>query len=303
MIFHEIYSAYYLAVEQMIALALENKLSKSSAWDICNRLAFRESFELIWTALSDEEWRVLPFNSKLPYRKNPDRPLSLLEKRWLKAIMADPRIRLFNCYAKGLDDVDPLFTPDDWYTANTYSDGDPYDSPEYASVFRTVLQAVKEQKWLSVDMINQYGKASHVYVLPQTIEYAKRDDKFRVLCSAQSEADTINIGRIICCSICSENPVVKRRRKKEEEVYELVLAITDTRNGLERVMTHFSTYDKSLRRQADDSYQLTLRYHPDEESDLLLQVLSFGPIIHVLAPERFKNQLLERLRLQLLENI
>ena len=107
------------------------------------------------------------------------------------------------------------------------------------------------------------------------------------------------MGRIICCTVCAEQPPLKRRRKKKETVSELVLAVSDKRNGLERVMTHFSAYDKSLLHQTDGSYRLTVRYHPDEESDLLLQVMSFGAIVRVLSPESFARQITSRIQAQL----
>ena len=104
-VFHEVYSAYYLAVEQMIALALDGQLNQSRAWELCSRLAFKESFDLIWTAIRREDWHVIPANGDLPYSKAPDRPLTLLEKRWLKAVLLDPRMKLFNIEMNGLTGV------------------------------------------------------------------------------------------------------------------------------------------------------------------------------------------------------
>ena len=299
MIFHEVYSSYYSTVEQMISLALENKLDKKSAWDICNKEAFKESFELIWTSITTEDWRVLPLEGKVPYHHTPNRPLTLLEKRWLKSILSDSRIKLFNITVDGLDNIEPLFTSEDWYIADTYSDGDPYDSPEYVKNFQTIIQAIQDHNWLYINMTNQAGKAAHVYIQPQNIEYSMRDDKFRVLCTAESAVDTINIGRIIKCTLCTNIPTIKKRRKKANHLAELVLTVSDTRNGLERAMTHFSTYDKSLEKQADGSYRLVLHYHPDEQSDLLLQVMSFGPVVQIDEPNSFANQIKERLTAQL----
>ena len=298
-IFHEVYSVYYLAVEQMIALALDGQLNQSRAWELCSRLAFKESFDLIWESITREDWHVIPTKGELPYTKVPSRPLTLLEKRWLKAILLDPRMKLFDIDMGALAEVEPLFSPEDWHVANSYSDGDSYDSPTYITTFRTVLKATKEKSWLEIHMTNQAGNLSHVFVQPQEIEYSVRDDKFRILCAPQSEVDTVNIGRILSCVICDELPSIRHRRKKEDAIREIVLAVSDKRNGLERVMTHFSAYDKSLMHQADGSYQLTIRYHPDEESDLLLQVLSFGSVIRVLSPASFIQQISDRIQNQL----
>ena len=41
-------------------------------------------------------------------------PLTLLEKQWLKAIADDPHVKLFGVEIPELDDVEPLFTIDDY---------------------------------------------------------------------------------------------------------------------------------------------------------------------------------------------
>jgi hypothetical protein len=49
-----------------------------------------------------------------PIKRSPQMPLSLLQKRWLKGVLTDPRIALFNVAATGLENVEPLFRHDDF---------------------------------------------------------------------------------------------------------------------------------------------------------------------------------------------
>ena len=70
------------------------------------------------------------------------RALTALEKRWMKAVLADPRIQLFSPDETGLEDVEPLFTPDKIVYYDRYTDGDPYGDPSYIAHFRTILQAL-----------------------------------------------------------------------------------------------------------------------------------------------------------------
>ena len=100
MIFHEIYSLYYKTVTCLI------QSSFTHVNEIINENAFKESFMMLEEAL--ERWPI----------KNIDvstYPLTLLQKRWLKAISLDPRMQLFSYSWAFLDDVEPLFTPDDIY--------------------------------------------------------------------------------------------------------------------------------------------------------------------------------------------
>ena len=78
----------------------------------------------------------------------------------------------------------------------------------------------------------------------------------------------------------------------------LVLELTDERNALERVMLHFSHLDKETERIGDNRYRITLHYEQEDETELLIRVLSFGPVLKVVFPEDFIKKLCERLEKQ-----
>ena len=84
-----------------------------------------------------------------------------------------------------------------------------------------------------------------------------------------------------------------------ERPRELVLEITDERNALERVMTHFSHFEKSVEKIGDLHYRMTLTYDADDETELIIRVLSFGPMVKAVAPERFVQKIRERLKRQI----
>ena len=54
-------------------------------------------------------------------------PMTELEKRWLKTILLDSRIALFLVPPKELNDVEPIFYPDDVVYFDRYLDGDKYN--------------------------------------------------------------------------------------------------------------------------------------------------------------------------------
>ncbi|MGM9610657.1 MAG: hypothetical protein ACI3ZE_03375, partial [Candidatus Woodwardiibium sp.] len=89
-----------------------------------------------------------------------------------------------------------------------------------------------------------------------------------------------------------------RRRTEEppaERVCTVTAEITDERNTLERAMLHFAHFEKQVKRIDERRYLLCLRYYESDETELVIRMLSFGPYIKVLAPDRFVSLMRERL--------
>jgi predicted DNA-binding transcriptional regulator YafY len=78
----------------------------------------------------------------------------------------------------------------------------------------------------------------------------------------------------------------------------LILELTDDRNALERVMLHFSHLDRETERIDDNHYKITLYYEREDETELLIRVLSFGPVLKVIFPDDFIKNLCDRLEKQ-----
>ena len=76
------------------------------------------------------------------------------------------------------------------------------------------------------------------------------------------------------------------------------MELTDDRNALERVMLHFSHLDKETERIDDNHYKITLYYEREDETELLIRVLSFGPVLKVVFPDDFIKKLCDRLEKQ-----
>ena len=76
------------------------------------------------------------------------------------------------------------------------------------------------------------------------------------------------------------------------------MELTDDRNALERVMLHFSHLDRETERIDDSHYMITLYYEREDETELLIRVLSFGPVLKVIFPDDFIKKLCDRLEKQ-----
>ena len=149
MLFHEIYSSYYIAVSSILKEAVRGTLTGKKLNALVQEHAFGESLLTIPDGLKGEKWRLIHKDLSTPLEEEPSMPLTILEKRWMKALLLDPRIRLFmpdmtGLKEIGLEDVEPLFTPDMIVYYDRYSDGDDYENPEYIRHFRTILQALQD---------------------------------------------------------------------------------------------------------------------------------------------------------------
>jgi len=122
MLFHEIYGCYYNAVAEILHQAVNGELTEKGMQKIVTEKAFSESFLTVVPSLKDEKWQLLKKDLSTPIKHEPSMPLTDLQKRWLKAISLDPRVKLFDADFSFLDDVEPLFTPDDYTVFDKYND-------------------------------------------------------------------------------------------------------------------------------------------------------------------------------------
>ena len=74
--------------------------------------------------------------------------------------------------------------------------------------------------------------------------------------------------------------------------------ITNERNAMERAMLHFSHFERETRRLTENTYRMNLHYEKEDETELLIRVLGFGPMVQVVSPESFVEHIKERLRKQ-----
>lgn len=297
MIFNEIYSVYYNAVAKIIAQIISGKTEGKDLNKIVSNTAFSESTLTILPKLKSEKWQLLRRNMTTPIKHKPSMPLTNIQKQWLKAISLDPRIQLFGVEISGLDDVEPLFTSADYLIYDKYSDGDPYEDEGYIERFKTILSALKEKQPLKIKAVNRKGKLISMTVVPIRLEYSEKDDKFRLISNRSRHSSTVNLARIVSCEKCST--VHSGIRRSEEPVKRLVtLRIKDERNALERCMLHFAHFEKQAERIDKSHYLLRIKYNEDDETEMVIRILSFGPLIEVIEPSGFRKLIIERLQRQ-----
>ena len=298
MIFSELYSAYYNAVAAIIARLTEGEQSEKELQAIVADHAFGESVLTILPALKSGKWKLVRPDLTTPLSHKPTMPLTTLQKQWLKAISLDPRVRLFDVSFPALDDVEPLFTPADYYVYDKYSDGDPFEDEEYVRQFRVIARAIAEGGQIKFEMTNRRGNVMFVRCRPIRLEYSEKDDKFRLITAGWRSVSTVNLAKIRACApYKGERPAIG---EEKPIVYgTLSVKLCDERNALERFMLHFAHFEKQAEKLDEKNYLVKIKYAHDDEPEMVIRILSFGPMVQVLGSESIRRAIVEKLKKQL----
>ena len=295
MLFHEVYSSYYHTAASILKEAVRSNLTDRKLNALVQEHAFGESLLTIPDGMKGGKWKLLHKDFSTPLKEEPALPLTLLEKRWMKALLLDPRLQLFEPDMAGLEDVEPLFTPDMVVYYDRYSDGDDYQDPEYVRHFRTILQALRKKRNLYISFESRLHAQPELVVTPYYLEYSEKDDRFRLVAAGWKRRWVINLSRIKECRFADRNePMLLKEGSADKVTFEL----EDRRNALNRVLLHFSHLEKETKRLDEGRYRVTLTYDRQDETEMVIRILSFGPVIRVTEPESFISLLRERIEKQ-----
>ena len=303
-IFSEVYGTYY----NILAKVLDQATSGALTLEHLKRIVYKEGYEEsaleLLPPLTDESWMLLTKELKTPLKHRPTMPLTLLQKRWLKAMLLDERVRLFFTDAeladeeKALQDVKPLYRPEQFVFFDRFVDGDDYKSARYRENFRHIMQAIKER--ITIDASYRTNKDNVIVwtnLVPLTLEYSAKDDKFRLQGMVGHKHVTLNLGKIITVEL--GDAVEKEHIQNTAPQEKLVLELVDERHTMMRALMHFSDLAKETEKLDDTHYLLTVHYDKSDETEMVYRVLSFGPTMKVREPECFVELLKNRLKEQL----
>ena len=105
----------------------------------------------------------------------------------------------------------------------------------------------------------------------------------------------INLGRIISCEKYENQQGGKVGKRNQSRLRKVIFELVDERNALERVLMHFVHLEKQVEKIDERKYQVTLYYDKEDETEILIRVLSFGPMLRVVKPVAFINLIKSRL--------
>ena len=303
-IFSEVYGTYYNIVAKILGQAVSGGLTLEQLKRIVYKEGYEESALELLPALQDESWLLLTKDFKTPLQYKPTMPLTLLQTRWLKALLLDERVRLFFTDAelaeeeKALQEVEPLYRPEQFVFFDRFVDGDDYKNARYRENFQQIMQAIKQR--VAVDASYRTNKDNVIVwtnLVPVTLEYSAKDDKFRLQGMAGARHVTLNLGKIITVEL--GEPLEKEPPQHAVPQEKLVLELVDERHTMMRALMHFSDLAKETEKLDDTHYLLTVYYDKSDETEMVYRVLSFGPTIKVEEPEGFVELVKDRLKEQM----
>lgn len=310
-LFHEIYGKYFrllatvLQSEDQSEETIRKKLEKDGYGETAfSLLPFLTGEEENWHLFKKQGSR---YSSIL--QNTPTHPVTLLEKRWLKTMLEDQRIHNFleptrvAALLEELTEVEPLFSAEMIDYFDRFQEGDSYRERQYAENARNLLQAILTKEVLRIDYqtLGREAVVQHI-VFPEKLEYSQKNDKFRLRAKRKTKTESwervvLNLSEIIHVErlgiIDDSQKSVKIKNKQ------IVCLLKDDRDTLERAMFHFSNYRKITQKTENDhEYQLTIYYPSQDETELLINILSLGPFLQVIEPQSFIRQIKYRLRCQ-----
>lgn len=315
-LFSEIYSCYYQIVDQILTEAEAAPVTERRMNEICRELGFAESSLYIIPKLLDGEWNLLDSDGdgyRARTKSHGALPFTRLQRSWLKTLLQDSRFRLFftedelPLLESFTVDADLLWQPEDFHCYDQYKDGDPYESPSYRTHFRTLLFAIPKRQYVNISYQSEKGNRITHHYLPLKLEYSAKNDRFRLLALPKQQRHAAFI-QVLNLRGMKEANLLPLFDEEDLDFEKLIrksyyrepvrLLIKNQRNALERTMLHFSNYEKRTKKIDENTWECLIYYNRSMETELLIEILSFGPAVKVTGPESFVALVKERLRKQ-----
>lgn len=312
MIFHEIYGRYFHIAKKIMELP---EITEKAINNIITNEGFRDSILFVPKKIipqkDNSDWGIFRRNEKgdiIPIIKNkPVSIITLAQKMWLKAKLSEPQTPLFmdtktiEALNEKLSDVPPLYKKDFFRYIDTFTDGDDFSDKSYQRYFRIILSAIKSHKVLDISFNDARNTPRRILCLPFKIEYSKKNEKFRLHCyhikhDAILQTRIINLGRITSVSETdkSGDNIPKSnffKREMQKQCEPVIIKVFNERNAPERFFMEFAPYRKYSERDLESgNCMVKLWYDKKDETELLIRLLSFGPVIEVIGPDSFRNQ-------------
>ena len=146
-------------------------------------------------------------------------------------------------------------------------------------------------------MVNRNGKTMYIRCHPLRLEYSEKDDKFRLVTAGWHAVSTVNLSKIKNC-IHYEGQKVLDNYEWDKKQDTLTVKVCDERNALERFMLHFAHFEKQAEKLDKNNYLVKIKYAHDDEPEMVIRILSFGPMVEVIGSENFKKLVIEKLKKQ-----
>lgn len=333
-IFHEIYGCYYDAISRILNEAVSKRLTKDKIKQIADKYVFTGKKTPSKSSKKDTSCRnykealspataikkcltqqkkgsneikqpILSADLKTLLQNAPEMPLSTMQKRWLKAVLSDRRIKLFGIEEpEWLSGIDPLFSMEDFVYFDQDLEGDNYSDENYIRHFKTILEAINDGFKLNITYGGNIYKHKNQNAIPLKLEYSPRNDKFRLFIkNEKGKYFVLNLSKIQEVKLSDQKfeKEAAQMPKKEEYIKQLVLILDNSagKHDFSRAMREFSDLKKETEPLGNQKYKITMEYYKDDEEEIVIRLMAYLPYIEVKKPFEIKKIIQEKLRRQL----
>ncbi len=234
-----------------------------------------------------------------------------LEKAWLKALIEEPEIEMLLSggalakLQKELEEVDSPIKREYFELTNNIKLPEPDNQAKYKENFRLLLEALLQEKPVRYSNTDRNRRLyENRLALPVAIEYSLRDARFRVSMYSIEDKRPImaNIHTLSHLRMTDEEVGIDRKTAKQllyEEKYSdepVVLEVRDEKAAMERCFMCFSGMERTAREIGRNQYEIKLNYYLFEEENLISNIISLGPYVKVISPNRIADEIIRRVR-------
>ncbi|UWG96647.1 WYL domain-containing protein [Dehalobacter sp. DCM] len=233
-----------------------------------------------------------------------------IEKAWLKALLDQPDISLVLSdqtrliIQAGLRDMDTPIRQEYMEMTNTVQLPEMTEPDSYRENFRFILEALINEKAIRYHNRDRKGNVhKDKLALPVSLEYAMRDGRFRVSMFSiddnrpiMANLTTLSKIRVVQETIPIDRETAKKVLWEKVAPEPVVLEVTDKKGAMERSFMCFSGMDRSAKQIAENTYELRLNYYVFDEENLIRNILSLGPYVKVISPQRIIDEVIRRVK-------
>ena len=171
-----------------------------------------------------------------------------------------------------------------------------------------LLTLKESREIIKIEYLSKNKDLKYIRCAPVKIQYSEKNDVFRLyVCGIRDGkrigCSVINIGRI--CKVKGTGEFYNGELSAENLFKEricgtpAVIRVTEERNARERFLIEFAAYEKRAEMNtATDECIVTLMYDKNDETEILIRLLSFGPIIEILGPPALREKAAQRVKKQ-----
>ncbi|TYQ15545.1 UNVERIFIED_CONTAM: WYL domain-containing protein [Acetivibrio alkalicellulosi] len=236
---------------------------------------------------------------------------TVIEKAWLKALLKKDGVRMilsnetFEKLQKELEDFDTPIRDEYFEMTNKIELPEISDREVYHKNFKIIMDALLKEKPIRYNNTDKNGNLySNKLAVPVSIEYSMRDGRFRVSMYSIDDKRPImaNIFTLSDVKIVDEDVEIDRQTAKNilfEQKYSeepIVLEVIDKKNAMERCFMCFSGMERSARQINKDKYEIQLYYYLFDEENLIRNIISLGPYVKVISPQRVVDEIVRRVK-------